>query len=518
MESMLSPGFYGKLPVLGDFVSRRVDRDFINGWDEWLQSSIACSKEALGEQWLESYLTSPIWRFVISPGVCGSQAMAGVMMPSVDRVGRYFPLMITVNIQDIDSVAIFGSKTEHWFEEVESIALAALEEDLSVNQIDDMLKEVNSDCWRNKSIVKMGQGNDAGMVSNKKAFFLRAQRSETMLNDQLIGLNNCLVNYYFRGYTFWQTSGSAGMDPSLLVCEGMPPVNAYTGLVTGQMPERGWNLQSKMLITETVRQSEPESKKEHEDSLLDLEPPGAHHRPLWNSQSAIHCGKRRQLNEDALLDRPEKGLWVVADGMGGHQAGDVASQMIVDAIDQEIFPNDDLQYSIEQIKACLNRVNQQLRQLAIERYDNQIVGSTVVALVAGPGSLACIWAGDSRLYRLRDRQLQQITVDHCEDDNEADELLNMTMQGVKSNNVITRAIGAFDELELDCLEVDFQTGDKFMLCSDGVDKELSPVEIEHILNEIHHDYADAIMQSVLDKEARDNVSVIIIDVRLDDPC
>ncbi len=85
-------GFYGKLPVVGDFVSRRLPNEFIKPWDGWLQSAIAASREELGDEWLNSYLTSPIWRFLLSPGVCGNKAVAGIMMPSVDRVGRYYPL------------------------------------------------------------------------------------------------------------------------------------------------------------------------------------------------------------------------------------------------------------------------------------------------------------------------------------------------------------------------------------------------------------------------------------------
>lgn len=510
MEPMVSPGFYGKLPVLGDFVSRRIDRDFINGWDEWLQSAIACSKEALGEQWLESYLTSPIWRFVLSPGVCGSRARVGVMMPSVDRVGRYFPFTIVLSFDDIESVPLLSQQCDCWFENVESIALAALEEDLSVNQIDEMLNGVNNDCWRNQAFIRMQESDEIGQGIGKKAFLLQTRRSENVGNEHLLGLSHCLINECFSGYTLWQTGGSAMIDSSLLLCQGLPPVNAYTGLLTGQMPERGWHLQSTIVQTEAV--SWQTQQNQDQDCLLDLNPTKNEANPLWRSYSAIHCGKRRQLNEDALLDRSDKGLWVVADGMGGHQAGDVASQMIVDAMDQEIFPGAELHQSIEQVKACLYGVNRRLRQLATERYGNQIVGSTVVALVGSAVGFACVWAGDSRLYRLRNRQLQQMTVDHCEGEQEANALLDLSLQDVKSNNVITRAVGAFEALELDCVEFDAQIGDKLLLCSDGLDKELSPVEIERILNDNHQDYANALMQAALTKEARDNISIIVIEI------
>src|SRR5690606_39018525 len=86
------PGFYGKLPSRGDFVSRRLPQPFVATWDAWLQQGIAASQAALGQRWLDVYLTSPIWRFALAPQVCGGAAYIGVLVPSVDRVGRYFPL------------------------------------------------------------------------------------------------------------------------------------------------------------------------------------------------------------------------------------------------------------------------------------------------------------------------------------------------------------------------------------------------------------------------------------------
>nr|WP_305907342.1 protein phosphatase 2C domain-containing protein [Methylomarinum sp. Ch1-1]MDP4520084.1 protein phosphatase 2C domain-containing protein [Methylomarinum sp. Ch1-1] len=253
------------------------------------------------------------------------------------------------------------------------------------------------------------------------------------------------------------------------------------------------------------------------DDVLLTEPLGEQKTLVWRSQSAINRGKRRKLNEDALLDRPDKGLWVVADGMGGHQAGEVASHMIVEAMAEE-QPGYDLEQSVERTMACLRQVNARLRQLAQSRYGDQIIGSTVVALIAGGDRLACIWAGDSRLYRLRERHLQQLTVDHSEDATPLAALSAGDMQSLKSNNVITRAVGAFDELELDCEYLSSRPGDKYLLCSDGVDKELSPVEIERILNQDNEDDAEALMGEVLARQARDNISIIVVEVSGKDSC
>jgi type VI secretion system protein ImpM len=129
-------GWYGKLPCLGDFASRRLTPEFITPWDAWLQRSIATSRRQLGEQWLEIYLTSPMWRFVLSSGVCGEHACAGLLLPSVDKVGRYFPLTFALALEsaDADLVTLLGQQA--WFAGLEQIGLAALNVDYSVDELE----------------------------------------------------------------------------------------------------------------------------------------------------------------------------------------------------------------------------------------------------------------------------------------------------------------------------------------------------------------------------------------------
>ena len=132
-------GWYGKMPCLGDFASRRLTPEFITPWDAWLQRSIATSRQQLGEQWLEIYLTSPMWRFVLAPSVCGERACAGLLLPSVDRVGRYFPLTLAIPLEKADSdvVQLFG--LQDWFAGLERIGLAALNVDFSANELESAL-------------------------------------------------------------------------------------------------------------------------------------------------------------------------------------------------------------------------------------------------------------------------------------------------------------------------------------------------------------------------------------------
>jgi type VI secretion system protein ImpM len=129
-------GWYGKLPCLGDFASRRLTPDFITPWDAWLQRSIATSRQQLGEQWLEIYLTSPMWRFVLAPGICGERACVGVLLPSVDKVGRYFPLTFAMPLDPGDADILQVLAAQDWFSGLEQIGLAALNVDYSANELE----------------------------------------------------------------------------------------------------------------------------------------------------------------------------------------------------------------------------------------------------------------------------------------------------------------------------------------------------------------------------------------------
>ncbi|MEM9058383.1 MAG: type VI secretion system-associated protein TagF, partial [Pseudomonadota bacterium] len=127
--SAAAPGFYGKLPGLGDFVSRRLPSAFIDAWDAWLQSVIAGSRAQLGEHWINTYLSSPLWRFALPPGLAGGLAWAGVLMPSVDRVGRFFPLTVASALPATANPLAVLSSAGAWFEAAETLALSALDAD-----------------------------------------------------------------------------------------------------------------------------------------------------------------------------------------------------------------------------------------------------------------------------------------------------------------------------------------------------------------------------------------------------
>jgi type VI secretion system protein ImpM len=123
--SGISVGFYGKLPARGDFVRAGLPRDFIDPWDDWLQAVIAGSRSLMGDAWLPAFLEAPVWRFALPRGMCGAQAVLGLMLPSVDRAGRYFPLTFAA----LSPNGIAEASGECWLDACEAAGRAALEQD-----------------------------------------------------------------------------------------------------------------------------------------------------------------------------------------------------------------------------------------------------------------------------------------------------------------------------------------------------------------------------------------------------
>jgi len=233
----------------------------------------------------------------------------------------------------------------------------------------------------------------------------------------------------------------------------------------------------------------------------------------WSSTSRTDVGMVRELNEDALLDRPAIGLWVVADGMGGHTAGDVASQMIRDRL-AEIEAPESLSSFVDTVEGRLMEVNATLREMA-SRGEQQTIGSTVVALLAHGRHAVCLWAGDSRAYRLRDQRLEQVSEDHAlvQELVAKGVLTPEQAAGHPQANLVTRAVGAGDLLLVDAEIVELRAGDRFLLCSDGLDKELSAADIGELLGRRDGGNAsEALVDLALERGSRDNVSVVAVEI------
>jgi serine/threonine protein phosphatase PrpC len=228
------------------------------------------------------------------------------------------------------------------------------------------------------------------------------------------------------------------------------------------------------------------------------------------SVSRTHVGLRRKVNEDSVLVRDDCGLWAVADGMGGHEAGDVASSKVTEAL-RQLPGSADLDALIDDAIVALKRVNQDLIALAGGNGQRSI-GTTVVGLAIAGGEFRCFWAGDSRAYRIRDDQIVQLTRDHSMVQDLVDAGMLRPDEAVDhpNSNIITRAVGVAPDLRVDTVAGDVKPGDQFLLASDGLTRMVDDLELVANLTSATPDSAaERLIETVLSRGAPDNVSLVI---------
>jgi type VI secretion system protein ImpM len=180
MNMQLVSGWYGKFPALGDFASRRLDPSFIDAWDQWLQSSLVGSQRMLGAHWQEHYLVAPIWHFLIGPGVIGEAARIGLLMPSVDRVGRAFPLTVCAALP-FPIPGLSASQAQQlmiWQEAIEDLMRRVLTEGLSLQQFEDQLETVQCELDGESAMTEPAQ------VTEGEATLTRTNELASLLSQQ----------------------------------------------------------------------------------------------------------------------------------------------------------------------------------------------------------------------------------------------------------------------------------------------------------------------------------------------
>ena len=228
--------------------------------------------------------------------------------------------------------------------------------------------------------------------------------------------------------------------------------------------------------------------------------------------SRTHVGLKRKINEDSVFVDSGRGLWAVADGMGGHEAGEVASGMVTDAL--AALPDcDDLDGLVAGAVAALQSVNGRLIELARSIESDRTIGTTVVALAIAGGSYRCFWAGDSRAYCIRDGKIARLSRDHSlvQDLVDAGMIKPEEAERHENANVITRAVGVRESVEVDCVCGEARPGDLFLLASDGLTRLVDDQEIAAGLARGSLDEAvDRLIEIVLERGAPDNVSLIVV--------
>ncbi|MGH8176809.1 MAG: type VI secretion system-associated protein TagF [Steroidobacter sp.] len=478
-------GWFGKLPSHGDFLQRRASEHFVRVWDSWLQSCVAHSRNQLGADWLQTYLTSPVWRFFLSDGVAGAASYAGVLLPSVDRVGRYFPLTVFAELPAAlppMAVAIHGRE---WLKEVEALALDALEsEDFNIEDFDAALRSSAETLAR----IEQYYGVDLGEAFPESGRRWRLPMSSTdRMAAALIDPLMHLLGRRLQPLTVWWTDGSERVGASCLLSQSLPDAAQFIAMLDGEWASAGWNGEFGDLRIAAAKEF--------------------HYRV--SSAAVTDTGSVRAMNQDRVLDRPDAGVWVVADGMGGHSRGEYASQLIVDVLNST-EPAATLSAALESAREGLDRANDDLLRAALRVDGGDRSGSTVVVLCVRQFEWGVLWAGDSRAYLLRNGVLAALTRDHAASQEEAFDPTSPQA----STGEITRAVGGHDDLVLDRATGHLYPGDRFLLCSDGLHGAVKHHDLAEILSKVQDASAAVaeLLAQAISGGSRDNISALVVDV------
>jgi len=223
MDSQLNTcGYFGKLPIRGDFIQRNLSTDFIDMWDQWLQTVISASQKTLNDQWLNTYLVSPIWRFFLS--LESGEHYTGIMLPSVDKVGRYFPFTIAMRIAKEHNVIDFIVEQETWYQQAENIAIQALEENIDFDQLNQAIDN-----------LRIIDNNDHGKVFQNKSKAFHVELTNNSLDIAIARIQSKIgTNISSKAMSYWWTTAENGINGNLVAYLGMPDDNIYVAMLDGQ--------------------------------------------------------------------------------------------------------------------------------------------------------------------------------------------------------------------------------------------------------------------------------------------
>lgn len=222
-------GFCGKIPSKGDFVQSNLNSEFLKHWNEWLQAVVAVSKEQLEGHWLNCYLTSPIWHFSLSAGICCDSAVLGTVIPSVDQVSRHFPFTLAV---EHNGTALQGWHENTWSEKFEETILAVLEDDFDLDTWSTQLD--NEKLELDKLTINVVSYESDDQI--KKAWVIQGD-----ITPKAIDLLHQQYNHHYGRYSLWWTLGSDLVEPCFIVTDGLPQVSQFVAMLNGQWQENNWN-------------------------------------------------------------------------------------------------------------------------------------------------------------------------------------------------------------------------------------------------------------------------------------
>lgn len=235
MSDQHTVGVFGKIPPHGDFITQGLPRDFTDLWDHWLQQSILASQESLGDQWLHYFLVSPVWRFALPSGAVNSQSWGGVILPSVDSVGRYYPLTLIAQIPEYVGVFEYVAAASEWYEKLENIAITTLEKGLTVNELVQELTQLKT-----MFELPLRESLPLGPQQHHQQHSIPLDFSEQSITSITPLLCDALLKPQMPTLSMWWTKGGQYVDPVLLLADRLPRPTSYTAMLNGQWDNWHW--------------------------------------------------------------------------------------------------------------------------------------------------------------------------------------------------------------------------------------------------------------------------------------
>jgi len=244
MDNNPQTGIFGKLPLHGDFIYRNLPSDCMTSWDEWLQRYIAGSREQLSNEWLDTYLTSPIWRFAMSEGVLDESAWMGMMVPSVDRVGRYFPISILSRIPAQVNLFEYMMLQTDWFEKVEERVLDALDAQLDVDELMTVVDEIELNQHTAYDNVQRLENHSSTVISMEFE-----EQSPSSVYPHFL---DSFLSLTLASYSVWTTTGSERVEPCMSITQGLPKIGGIASMLDGQWSYWNWQQPYKLRLSESM--------------------------------------------------------------------------------------------------------------------------------------------------------------------------------------------------------------------------------------------------------------------------
>ncbi|SFB15092.1 type VI secretion system protein ImpM [Rhizobium sp. NFR07] len=491
-------GFFGKLPTHGDFVSTGFSRSVQDALDAWLQAGLAKAQHHFGERWEKDFRAMPAWRFIVERGLWGPMTMAGVIVPSRDRVGRSFPLVVATQLHDFAGDSRKLCLDDTWFIALEGLAETSAQRDFELDAFTANLKRLRS--------LRPGDfdfDDERGRGKPKAAAFWWRFDPE---DRQTKGFRS---NGVPQPVDFLELvmAGAAPAAPEPVAPQPIQPQPIQPQPIPPQPIEIEAVEEPEIPIDFDLEEMMAAA---HADLALLLNPqtetaaaapiPAAPAPGFRIADShATHPGTRLSVNADATLVRAEPAIFAIADGLGDGSDAVEASRATI-ALLSDATLQDSIETLVQDIKGKLGRAHGLLQSAAASKGITPPCAS-IVTLAAVQDRFALVWAGDARAYLVRDGMMRCVTRDHV---------------SIGLRRSLSRAIGLQGQLSPEVLIDNLQDGDRFLLCSNPLARTISERVIAELLLSLDlEEAAERLVQEALIANCRDNVSAVVIDIKTD---